>query len=114
MVQDIRTEKVFEELAMTGAQSESALWSILGFYFSIIFGLLAVLILLKTVKLGSLLDFSSKDCLTEATESHEEGKRKSLENVTAAIFCKNFSCHVHLPLNPCHFFHILENLISFS
>lgn len=58
MVQDIRTEKVFEELDMTSAQSESALWSILGFYFSIIFGLLAVLILLKTVKIGRLLDFS--------------------------------------------------------
>ena len=72
MVQDIRTEKVLEELDMTSAQSESALWSILGFYFSIIFGLLAVLILLKTVKIGRFLDFSSS-----SEESVDAVERKS-------------------------------------
>lgn len=83
MVQDIRTEKVFEELDMTSAKSESALWSILGFYFSIIFGLLAVLILLKTVKIGRFLDFSSAESSTESTENDEGVKRKLLGNHAA-------------------------------
>ncbi len=75
MVQDIRTEQVFTELDMTSAKSESALWSILGFYFSIIFGLLAVLILLKTIKLERWLDFTSSSVAAEVNGDEVE-KRK--------------------------------------
>jgi hypothetical protein len=83
MVQDIRTEQVFEELDMTSAKSESALWSILGFYFSIIFGLLAVLILLKTIKLGRWLDFTSS--VAEEEVNAEVEKRKSFASVVKNI-----------------------------
>ncbi|GAX11875.1 hypothetical protein FisN_20Lh068 [Fistulifera solaris] len=77
MVQDIRTEQVLTELDMTSAKSESALWSILGFYFSIIFGLLAVLILLKTIKLGRWLDFTSS--VAEEEEEEEEEVNTEVE-----------------------------------
>ncbi len=86
MVQDLRTEQVFEELDMTGAKSESVLWSILGFYFSIIFGLLAVLILLKTVKIGRLLDYYFSGSSSGDTENSDDGGDcKSLRNLVDAL-----------------------------